>query len=56
MKWITRERQKIDRVACPWLLAQFIDKEAELIFFPPEVPALRAPVNSCTTRHVSRTR
>jgi hypothetical protein len=35
MKWITRERPKIDRVACPWLIARFIDAEAEFIFAPP---------------------
>ncbi len=35
MQWITRERPKIDRIACPWLIARFIDKEAEFIFVPP---------------------
>jgi len=35
MKWVTRERPKIDRVACPWLIARFIDKEAEFLFVPP---------------------
>ena len=35
MKWITRERPKIDRVACPWLIARFIDREAEFLFAPP---------------------
>lgn len=35
MKWITRERPKIDRVACPWLIARFIDKEPEFVFVPP---------------------
>ncbi|MGE0353086.1 MAG: chromate resistance protein ChrB domain-containing protein [Gemmatimonadales bacterium] len=34
MQWITRERPKIDRVACPWLVARFIDQEAEFIFAP----------------------
>ncbi|HEX8023797.1 chromate resistance protein ChrB domain-containing protein [Mucilaginibacter sp.] len=34
MKWITRERPKIDRIACPWLIKRFIDKEAEIIFMP----------------------
>jgi hypothetical protein len=29
MKWITRERPKIDRIACPWLIARFIDKEPD---------------------------
>jgi hypothetical protein len=34
MRWITRERPKIDRVACPWLIARFIDSEPEFIFVP----------------------
>lgn len=36
MKWITRERPKIDRVACPWLIKNFIDKEAEFVYVPKE--------------------
>jgi hypothetical protein len=36
MKWITRERPKIDRIACPWLIARFVDKEPEFIFVPPD--------------------
>jgi hypothetical protein len=32
MKWITRERVKVDRVACPWLIRKFVDKDAEFIF------------------------
>jgi hypothetical protein len=32
MKWITRERVKVDRVACPWLIKKFVDKDAEFIF------------------------
>ena len=35
MKWVTRERPKIDRVACPWLVSRFIDSEAEFLFVPP---------------------
>ena len=35
MKWVTRERPKIDRVACPWLIAHFIDADAEFVFVPP---------------------
>lgn len=35
MKWITRERPKIDRIACPWLIARFIDREPEFLFVPP---------------------
>jgi AraC-like DNA-binding protein len=34
MKWITRERPKIDRIACPWLIKRFIDEEAEIIYVP----------------------
>ena len=36
MKWITRERPKIDRIACPWLIKRFIDTEAEIIYVPYE--------------------
>lgn len=35
MKWVTRERPKIDRIACPWLVARFIDPAAEFLFVPP---------------------
>jgi hypothetical protein len=34
MRWITREKPKIDRVACPWLITRFIDQDAEFIFVP----------------------
>jgi len=34
MKWITRERVKVDRVACPWLIRKFIDPEAQFLFAP----------------------
>ncbi len=34
MKWITREKVKVDRVACPWLIENFIDPKAEFIFVP----------------------
>ena len=36
MKWVTRERIKVDRVACPWLIRNFIDPEAEFVFLPPD--------------------
>ena len=35
MQWITRERPKIDRVACPWLIMRFIDSSAKFVFVPP---------------------
>lgn len=34
MKWITRERPKIDRIACPWLIRKFVDPDAEFYFVP----------------------
>ena len=34
MKWITRERVKVDRVACPWLVKKFVDQDAEFFFVP----------------------
>ena len=34
MKWITRERPKIDRIACPWLIARFIDESPEFLYVP----------------------
>jgi rhodanese-related sulfurtransferase len=34
--WVTRERPKIDRIACPWLIRRFIDPEAEFLFVPTE--------------------
>lgn len=34
MKWITRERVKVDRVACPWLIRRFVDPDAEFLFVP----------------------
>ena len=34
MRWITRERVKVDRVACPWLIRKFVDPQAEFLFVP----------------------
>lgn len=34
MKWITREKIKVDRVACPWLIKNFVDSKAEFVFLP----------------------
>ncbi|MBI5377904.1 MAG: chromate resistance protein [Thaumarchaeota archaeon] len=35
MKWITREHAHVDRIACPWLIKNFVDKDAEFLFVPP---------------------
>jgi hypothetical protein len=43
MRWITREHPKIDRVACPWLIARFIDHDADFLFAPtPQVARVAA--------------
>ena len=34
MKWVTRDRPKIDRLACPWLIQRFIDRDAEFLYVP----------------------
>lgn len=36
MKWITRERAKVDRIACPWLISRFIDPQPEFLYVPAE--------------------
>ncbi len=36
MKWVTREKAKVDRIACPWLISRFVDREAEFLFVPGE--------------------
>src|SRR5436189_3560510 len=36
MKWVTREKAKVDRIACPWLISKFVDKKPEFLFVPPE--------------------
>jgi hypothetical protein len=34
MKWVTREKARVDRIACPWLISRFIDPEATFLFVP----------------------
>ena len=34
MKWVTRARPKVDRIACPWLITRFVDPEAEILYVP----------------------
>ena len=49
MKWITRERPKIDRIACPWLIKNFVDKEAEFIYVPKEKVFEKAKELECNS-------
>ena len=37
MKWVTRARAKVDRIACPWLITHFVDENAEFLFVPKEM-------------------
>ncbi len=47
MRWITRERPKIDRIACPWLIKRLIDSEAEFVYVPfLDVKAKAAELNA----------
>ncbi|MBV6442638.1 MAG: helix-turn-helix domain-containing protein [Haliscomenobacteraceae bacterium CHB4] len=48
MKWITRHRPKIDRIACPWLIRRFIDPAAEIIYVPDEKVLPRAEALDAT--------
>jgi len=48
MKWITRARPVIDRIACPWLIARFIDAAPEFLFAPPEEVIRRAEETGAT--------
>jgi len=36
VKWVTREKAKVDRIACPWLITRFVDPKAEFLFVPKE--------------------
>ncbi len=36
MKWVTREQARVDRIACPWLIRKFVDKDAEFLYVPRE--------------------
>ena len=36
MKWVTREKAKVDRIACPWVISRFVDPKAEFLFVPRE--------------------
>lgn len=36
MKWVTREKAKVDRIACPWLIMHFVDPNAEFLYVPPD--------------------
>jgi hypothetical protein len=37
LKWVTREKAKVNRIACPWLIRNFIDQDAEFLFVPKDI-------------------
>jgi hypothetical protein len=53
MRWITREHVKVDRVACPWLIKQFVDSQAEFHFVPADQVATKAKRLEATPFDVS---
>jgi hypothetical protein len=48
MKWITREHPRVDRVACPWLIEKFVDKQAEFIYVAADQVAAEAQKRGAT--------
>lgn len=48
MKWVTREHAKVDRIACPWLIKNFVDKDAEFLFVPTDKVMLVAKEEGAT--------
>ena len=48
MKWVTRARPKIDRIACPWLIRRFIEPEAEILYLPADRVAAVAAETGAT--------
>ena len=48
MKWITRENAAVDRIACPWLISRFVDRDAEFLFVPAADVAERAAETGAT--------
>lgn len=49
MKWVTREKAKVDRIACPWLIKDFIDRDAEFLFVPEDQVLLVAEKEQATS-------
>jgi hypothetical protein len=48
MKWVTRERPKVDRVACPWLIRRFVDADARFLYVPAEQVMAVAALENAT--------
>ena len=53
MKWITRERAKVDRIACPWLISRFIDPDPEFLYVPADRVLAEAEKQGATPYDIS---
>jgi hypothetical protein len=53
MKWVTRERPKVDRIACPWLIKRFVDPDAEFLYLPADQVAAVAEREGATPYDVA---
>ena len=53
MKWVTRERPQVDRIACPWLIKRFVDPQAEFLYAPRDAVASVAEREGATPYDVS---
>jgi hypothetical protein len=53
MKWVTRERPKVDRIACPWLITRFVDKDAVFVYVPRDQVQIVAERDGATPYDVS---
>jgi hypothetical protein len=51
VKWVTRERPKTDRIACPWLIRHFIDREAEFLYVPADQVLAVAEAEGAVSYH-----
>jgi len=56
MNWITRDKVKVDRVACPWLIKKFVDPQAEFLFVAAEEVAAKTKELGATPSDIWRTR
>src|SRR4030095_15423151 len=54
MRWITRENVNVDRVACPWLIKRFVDRDAEFLFVPEDELLSRAKRDGATPFDATR--
>src|SRR5438552_872652 len=51
MKWITREKARVDRIACPWLISRFVDREPTFLFVPAD-QVMRSAKEAAMLEHI----